>query len=207
MIIENIAKAIEKSGKSRYQINKDTGIDQAVLCRIVSGGSCSIETADILCKYLEIRLMVKSQEKEKRELSKTDLDEMFHQVGYEHAMLSAIGDYIVGEKIKDGLLRAALLESFLVHARNLIDFFYTDKVKFSDDILAVDYFSSANKWTKKRGKLPNYLDEARTKANKLLSHITLSRIKKYKRDRGWPVLKIRNKIDDVFECFKKEKTL
>ena len=56
MIIENIAKAIEDSGKSRYQISKDTGIDNAVLFRIVSGGSCSVETADILCKYLGLEL-------------------------------------------------------------------------------------------------------------------------------------------------------
>jgi hypothetical protein len=56
MILENIAKAIEKSGKSRYQISKDTGIDQAVLCRIVNGGSCNIETADILCKYFGLEL-------------------------------------------------------------------------------------------------------------------------------------------------------
>ena len=61
MILEKIAKEIEKSGKSRYQISKDTGIDNAVLCRIVSGGSCSIETADILCKYLGLELVPKKR--------------------------------------------------------------------------------------------------------------------------------------------------
>jgi ribosome-binding protein aMBF1 (putative translation factor) len=66
MILENIAKAIEKSGKSRYQISKDTGVDQAVLCRIVSGGSCSIETADILCKYLGLELVAKKSKKKAR---------------------------------------------------------------------------------------------------------------------------------------------
>jgi ribosome-binding protein aMBF1 (putative translation factor) len=62
MIIENIAKAIKKSGKSRYQIAKDTGIDQAVLCRIATGsgtGSCTTKTADILCKYLGLELLPK----------------------------------------------------------------------------------------------------------------------------------------------------
>ena len=61
MILENIAKAIEKSGKSRYQISKDTGIDNAVLCRIVSGGSCCIKTADVLCKYLGLELIPKKK--------------------------------------------------------------------------------------------------------------------------------------------------
>ena len=66
MILENIAKAIEKSGKSRYQIAKETGVDEAVLCRIVTGsgtGSCNIETADILCKYLGLELKPKKKKR------------------------------------------------------------------------------------------------------------------------------------------------
>ena len=69
MILESIAKAIEKSGKSRYQISKETGIDQAVLCRIVSGsgtGSCSTKTADILCKYFGLELKPKKKRKSKK---------------------------------------------------------------------------------------------------------------------------------------------
>jgi hypothetical protein len=56
MILEAITRAIEKSGKSRYQISKETGIDQAVLCRIVSGGSCGTKTADKLCEYLGLEV-------------------------------------------------------------------------------------------------------------------------------------------------------
>ena len=59
MIAEQITKAIEKSKISRYQISKDTGIDQSVLFRIVNGGSCSLETADILCHYLGLELKPK----------------------------------------------------------------------------------------------------------------------------------------------------
>ena len=67
--MEAIAKAIEKSGKSRYQISKDTGIDQAVLCRIATGsgtGSCSTKTADILCEYLGLELRPKKYKKIKK---------------------------------------------------------------------------------------------------------------------------------------------
>ena len=60
-ILESITKAINKSGKTRYQISKETGIDEAVLCRIVSGGSCSMKTADILCKYLGLELKPKKK--------------------------------------------------------------------------------------------------------------------------------------------------
>ena len=64
--MEKIAAAIKKSGKTRYQISKETGIDQAVLCRIVTGsgtGSCSTKTADILCKYLGLELVAKKTRK------------------------------------------------------------------------------------------------------------------------------------------------
>ena len=69
MILESIAKAIKESGKSRYQISKETGIDNAVLCRIVTGsgtGSCSTKTADILLKYLGLELREKNKVKKAR---------------------------------------------------------------------------------------------------------------------------------------------
>ena len=56
MIMESISKAIKESGKSRYRIAKDTGIDNTVLFRIVNGGGCSIETAEKLCEYLGLEL-------------------------------------------------------------------------------------------------------------------------------------------------------
>lgn len=60
--MKQLAKAIKKSGKSRYQISKETGIDQAVLCRIATGsGSCSLKTFNRLCEYLGLELMEKKQ--------------------------------------------------------------------------------------------------------------------------------------------------
>lgn len=56
MIMETIRQAIAKHGTSRYRIHKDTGIDQAVLCKVMAGGTCSMETADRLCKYLGLEL-------------------------------------------------------------------------------------------------------------------------------------------------------
>jgi len=55
-IMETIRKEIHTCGKTRYQIGQDTGTDQAVLCRIVQGGSCKAETAEILLKYFGYQL-------------------------------------------------------------------------------------------------------------------------------------------------------
>jgi ribosome-binding protein aMBF1 (putative translation factor) len=70
MILERIAAAIRKTGKSYSQLSKDTGVDRAVLCRIAAGsgsGSCGTKTADILCKYLGLELTAKKP-KSKRQV-------------------------------------------------------------------------------------------------------------------------------------------
>ena len=62
MILDRIKEAMEKSGKSRYQIFRETGVDQAVLCRIATGtgtGSCSIKTADTLLRYFGLEVTKK----------------------------------------------------------------------------------------------------------------------------------------------------
>jgi hypothetical protein len=56
MIMKRIASAIEQSGKTRYRIAVDCGIDHTVIHRIVHGGSCSVETLDRLCEYLGLEL-------------------------------------------------------------------------------------------------------------------------------------------------------
>ncbi|MBN2594805.1 MAG: helix-turn-helix transcriptional regulator [Sedimentisphaerales bacterium] len=63
MIIEKLRKRIEKSGKSLNQIGRDTGIDKAALSRIMHGGSCKVETADILLKYFGFTITKKSKKK------------------------------------------------------------------------------------------------------------------------------------------------
>ncbi len=55
--MKSVAKAIKESGKSRYRIAKDTGIDNTVLFRIVNGGSCNVQTLEVLCEYLGLELV------------------------------------------------------------------------------------------------------------------------------------------------------
>jgi len=61
MIIEEIRKQIRKSKKSRYRISKETGIDEAALCRIMQGGSCKVETADILLHHFGYEIRKKTR--------------------------------------------------------------------------------------------------------------------------------------------------
>ena len=63
MIIQIIRKQIRTCGKSRYRITKETGIDKAALCRIMQGGSCKVETADILLKYFGLTIVRKTKKR------------------------------------------------------------------------------------------------------------------------------------------------
>ncbi len=62
-IMETLRKEIESCGKSRYEISRDTGIDKAALCRIMQGGSCKAETADILLTYFGYELIKRKRKR------------------------------------------------------------------------------------------------------------------------------------------------
>jgi len=61
MIIEILRTKIKICDKSLNQIGRDTGVDKAVLSRIMQGGSCKVETADKLFKYFELKVIKKSK--------------------------------------------------------------------------------------------------------------------------------------------------
>ena len=66
-VLEQIRKAIEQSGRSRYAISKATGIDQGQLSKIMSGQcSISIEKLEKLLAYLGLEIIVRPKRKPKR---------------------------------------------------------------------------------------------------------------------------------------------
>jgi DNA transposition AAA+ family ATPase len=63
---EQIRRAIDTCGKTRYQISQDTGIDQATLCRFMGGnGGLSIPILDRLGEYLGLRIVANKPRKQK----------------------------------------------------------------------------------------------------------------------------------------------
>ena len=75
--------------------------------------------------------------------------------------------------------RNLLIESCILHFRNLVDFFYPSSPQ-SDDISASDYVSSWGSPT-----LPDNLKDARIRANKELAHLTLKRKTGHSPDKLW----------------------
>ncbi len=50
-IDEVLRKEIEKSGRSRYRIAKDTGVSAAQLCRFMQGRTFTAKNAEVLLRY------------------------------------------------------------------------------------------------------------------------------------------------------------
>lgn len=65
MIIEIIRRQINKCGKTRYRISKETGVGEDQLCRIMQGKTCTVETADILLKYFGLTIAKKDKRKDR----------------------------------------------------------------------------------------------------------------------------------------------
>ncbi len=60
-IAEQLRRAIERSGKTRYRISQESGIAQAVLSRFVNGErDLKVDTADKLCAALGVRVVLES---------------------------------------------------------------------------------------------------------------------------------------------------
>jgi hypothetical protein len=116
---------------------------------------------------------------------------------YELDMLNETAD-ILQKGQADKVLHDALLESFLLHARNLYEFFNpTQFIKGKEDSVIADDFLD----------VPNSLGKAdissfdKDKANNLLTHISYSRAAEYLDDEGWPYLKIQEEINTAMKIF------
>ncbi len=65
-ILDDIRKAIEASGKTRYRISKDTGISEGQLSELMAGTKgLSIESLELLACYLELEILVRPKRPKK----------------------------------------------------------------------------------------------------------------------------------------------
>jgi len=90
--------------------------------------------------------------------------------------------------LNDGI-RNSILETALLHTRNLLDFF-AGKPSLKDDIIATHFVGNPL-------KLP-YLESLREDINKSLSHLTYTRIRA---DYRWELPKIKDEIEAAYTEF------
>lgn len=101
--------------------------------------------------------------------------------------------------ITDLTLKRVFLESALVHARNLLDFF-TCEPSSKDDILAVHFLTPADERQWRPSGLA-HLASRRDDINKALSHLTYTRVNNKP---AWPFGQIRVEIEQAYGEFLEE---
>jgi hypothetical protein len=99
------------------------------------------------------------------------------------------------------ILRNTLVEAFVTHLRNLLLFLYPQGPG-ADDVISDDFFADAVKdWRTNRRKITPALTDARTRAHKEISHLTVLRRDGRGKSKDWPILQLMQEIKPVLQAF------
>ena len=99
------------------------------------------------------------------------------------------------------------LETFVIHWRALIEFFYTKGKKWpADDKRAYDFIDKS-KWEKVRGNMPPCIKNLNCRAGKEIAHLTSSRKYGTPPEKNWPYKDMEEHLEGVMKLFVKEANL
>lgn len=116
-------------------------------------------------------------------------------------VMPSIGNIGQTEKpLEDRNFTNMALETFLLHARNLREFFYGEK-QFQDDARAYQFFTDKECWKKIRPGETDSIKEVTKRGNKELAHLTYKRISGTPPEKGWDCRKIRSDFLEVVKVF------
>ena len=99
-----------------------------------------------------------------------------------------------------GPLNNAVLESFTLHARALLDFLYADKPKV-DDVIAEDYFDVPSDWLATRPNKTKLLGVIHKRVGKEVAHLTYARLDVTAQEKQWQFAQIADDMNAVFDTF------
>jgi hypothetical protein len=131
--------------------------------------------------------------------TETKKEEMIEHVKYEMNMFRNC--YVILSIIfkEEGFFTNVFIEEFLLHARNLFTFFYSD-VRVKDDAIARDYLINIEDFFSKRSQ-PDEFKDFKTKWNKMLYHLTYSRLDYDGKKKTWDCTKLFQLIDETEKAF------
>lgn len=114
----------------------------------------------------------------------------------ETAQIQAQGFYTAIEPLNN-----AVLESFIIHVRNMIDFLYPPANKRPSDVYATDFFDVPKEWEQLRPPMSYRLREARERGNKEIAHLTYDRLHGTREQKPWEYVDIANEITAIWRTF------
>jgi hypothetical protein len=136
----------------------------------------------------------------RRKRTTEELKEVSNHLNYEFIMLNSLANGLASGIGGQGPLQNALLESFAIHVRALIDFLYSKQPK-NDAVIAEDYFNHPEEWVRLRPDSSDILEKARKRAHKEIVHLTYERLKVTPEMKPWHYLEIRDEINKIMNLF------
>ena len=125
---------------------------------------------------------------------------------YEAGMLWKTAEEMASGRAQTRAQRNAIVESFALHTRNLIDFFYGDprrptKRRGKDDVVAGHFFSDPYRWQRARPRQSSLLRRAEKRADKEIAHLTYGRLDVEQQEKPWPASDIVADLGAVLDAF------
>lgn len=131
-----------------------------------------------------------------------ELQESSNHLFYEVWMFTSLANGLASGIAGQGPIANALLESFVIHVRAIMDFLYADRPQ-PDDVIAEDFFASPEQWTRIRPALSESLSQAKRRAGKEIAHLTYARLDVTPETKPWRFSEIANEITTVMDIFLK----
>jgi hypothetical protein len=138
-----------------------------------------------------------------------NLRDISEHISYEIEMFELSASRL-GSGNLDQFQRNAFLETFILHARCLIDFLYLPNNTKSDDVVADHFFDNPENFHRSRPKLQSLIETQTLKprAGKEIAHLTYKRLEVTPEMKIWQVSKIHKEINGVlatfFKCLSEE---
>jgi hypothetical protein len=97
----------------------------------------------------------------------------------------------------------AILESFAIHLRSLLDFFYIDASRAKPgDVLAEHYFPQPAEWHNAKPQLaPDEIARMKERVNKEIAHLTYERNRIAGIDWEWPIIQFKTHVIEALTVF------
>jgi len=138
-----------------------------------------------------------AREKRTSEQLQAASDPLHYELWMFQKTAEALATGICGE----GVLHNALLESFVIHARNLLDFLYPKKNLWPDDVIAGDFFDDPKSWISERPSKSEKIASLHNRAGKEVAHLTYARLDVTPETKPWQFVEIANEVVSVFDKF------
>jgi hypothetical protein len=132
-----------------------------------------------------------------------ELKEVSGHLHYEIAMLMSLAQGLASGIAGQGTIANALIESFVVHLRCVLDFLYASSKRRDDDVVAQDYFDEPATWETLRPAISTKLSKARNRAGKEMAHLTYARLEVTPEAKPWPFVELTSEISEVLGIFLK----